>query len=159
MLHPTLERFFFTAAGDVNIRHVSYVGSTVFIVAATIFACCCWKNSSFRTFFVSKAAFIINWIYNLFTTETYRLQKLTRKLDKEIGKSWDELKRMEDVIAKKEELKRKLPAVSDKEGPSVPSAPQLSSDSSDRVTCDVHHEPTASHHASPPPSYAVHGKK
>ena len=99
ILHPVLERFFFTPAGEVNIHHASYVGTTFLIVVATIFGCCCYKNTSFRKFFISKATFLINWFYNLFTTETYRLQKETKELDKEIDDSWDELKRMEDLIA------------------------------------------------------------
>ena len=78
-------------------------------------------------------------------------------MDKEIDESWDELKRMEDLIAKKEELRRKLPAVS-AESPHVPSAPQQSSGTPAKVPCDVHPAPPTSRHASHPPSSAVHGK-
>ena len=152
ILHPKLERFFFSAAGEVNITHVSYMGSIVFILVITVFICCCWKNKSFRTFFISKTEFVINWVYTLMTTENYRLQRETKTLDKEIDKSWNELKRMEDVIAKKQELKRKLPATSQKEVTSMkkePSAPQLESS---KVSCDVHKEPKAARYSSRPSS-------
>ena len=154
ILHPTLERFFFTSAGEVNITHVSYLGSTVFVIIIMIFLCCCWKNDSFRKFFISKTELLINWTYTLMTTETYRLQKETETLDKEIDKSWNELKPMEDVIAKKQELKRKLPVPSQKEPSTTqeePSAPPLTSS---KVSCDVHQEPTAPRYTTRPSSSA-----
>ena len=100
---------------------------------------------------------MINWIYNLFTTETYRLQKETKELDKEIDDSWDELKRMEDLIAKKEEPRRKLPVVS-AEGAHEPSAPQQGSGTPTKVPCEVHPGPHPSRYASHPPSSAMHSK-
>ena len=78
------------------------------------------------------------------TTETFRLAREAKILDKELEKSWVELKRMEGVIAKKSELKKKLPATSEEEIISVPpgaedrpSAPPLDQ----VVKCEVHKEP------------------
>ena len=87
---------------------------------------------------------LVNKIYTLCTTETFRLEREKRILDKELEKSWAELKRMEGVIAKKSELKKKLPPTSEEEIISVPpvaekrpSAPPLDQ----VVTCEVHKEP------------------
>ena len=151
VLHPALEKFFFTEAGEINIHHAGYVGSTLFVVIASIFACCCRKNLAFRQFFLSKASFLMNYIYNLFTTETYRLRKETEKLDEEIGEKWDELKKMESLIAKKEELRRKLPDNSNHE----PSAPQQSSV---QVPCEVHPQPPPARPSSHPSSSTFRGK-
>ena len=87
---------------------------------------------------------MIKQIYTLCTTEKFRLTREKKVLDKELDKSWAELKRMEGVIARKSELKRKLPPTSKDKVPTVPSgaekrpsAPPLD----EVVVCEVHHEP------------------
>ena len=87
------------------------------------------------------------------TTENFRLAREARNLDKELEKSWKELKRMEGVIAKKSELKRKLPATSQEEATPVspvnktPSAPPMEQH---KVSCDVHKEPKTARYTSRP---------
>ena len=135
VLHPVLEQFFFTEAGELNIHHAGYVGSSLFIVIVGTFACCCWRNLAFRQFFLSKGTFLINYIYNLFTSEEYRLKKESDKLDEEIGEKWDELKKMESLIAKKAELRRKLPDLENKPEPSAPLQ------SGAQTHCEVHQPP------------------
>ena len=96
---------------------------------------------------------MIKQIYTLCTTEKFRLTREKKGLDKELDKSFAELKRMEEVIARKSELKRKLPAASKDEivaAPSGaskrPSAPPLHQ----VVACDVHHEPPAARYSKRP---------
>ena len=90
---------------------------------------------------------IVNQLYTFCTTEKFRLEKEKKGLDKDIDKSWAELKRMEEVIARKNELKGKLPPTpkdevsSDPPGtvkrPSAPPAALLDQ----VVACEVHQEP------------------
>ena len=86
---------------------------------------------------------IVNQLYTFCTTEKFRLEKEKRGLDKDIDQSWAELKRMEEVTARKNELKRKLPPTPKDEVSSDPpgtvkrpSAPPL-----EVVACEVHQEP------------------
>ena len=144
MLHPTVEKFIFDEAGKIRVAHVSYAGTAIFLLILTVCLCCCWKNVCFRVLFISKAEMVVNKIYTMCTTETFRLAREAKILDKELEKSWKELKRMEGVIAKKSELKKKLPATSQEEATSVspvekaPSAPPMEQQI---VSCDVHKEP------------------
>ena len=41
MLHPTLEKFFYTPAGELNTEHVSYVSIGTGLVLLSLFVCCC----------------------------------------------------------------------------------------------------------------------
>ena len=87
---------------------------------------------------------IVKQLYTFCTTEKFRLKKEKKGLDKDIDKSWAELKRMEEVIARKSELKRKLPPTSKDKVPSVPSGTEKrpSAPPLDQVVaCEVHHEP------------------
>ena len=88
----------------------------------------------------------MDYFYNLCTTEMYRLKREADKLDGVIEEQRDELKKLEFLIAKKKELKRKLPEVpSDASGSSAPPAaasePRQSSGSSAKVQCEVHTQP------------------
>ena len=90
----------------------------------------------------------MNQVYKLFTTEKFRLTREKKGLDKQLDKSFAELKRMEQVIARKTELKRKLPDASTDEIVSAPSGPSLSGASrrpsappKHQVMADVHQEP------------------
>ena len=87
---------------------------------------------------------IVKQLYTFCTTEKFRLKKEKKELDKDLDKSWAELKRIEEAITRKSELKRKLPPTSKYEVVSVPSgvekrpsAPPLDQ----VVVCEVHHEP------------------
>ena len=120
VLNPVLEQFFYTEAGELNIHHASYVASSIFLIIFGILACCCWKSPSFRQFFITKGTFLGNYIYHLFTTETYRLKKESEELNEEIEKNWNELKKMENLIAKKAELKKRLPNLEENPEPSAP---------------------------------------
>ena len=63
------------------------------------------------------------------------MKKESEKLDVEIGEKWDELKKMESLIAKKAELRKKLPDLEHNPEPSAP----LSSGAQTHV--DVHQPP------------------
>ena len=54
VLHPSLEKFFYTPAGELNTGLVSYVGFGTGLVLLSFFGCCCWKVESFRTFMFAK---------------------------------------------------------------------------------------------------------
>ena len=84
MLHPTVEKFIFDEAGEIQVAHVSYAGTVIFILILTVCLCCCWKNVCFRSFFFSKAELVVNKIYTLCTTENYRLAREAKILDKEL---------------------------------------------------------------------------
>ena len=87
---------------------------------------------------------VVKQLYTFCTTEKFRLKKEKKGLDKDIDKSWAELKRMEEVIARKSELKRKLPPTSKDKVPSVPSGTEKrpSAPPLDQVVaCEVHQEP------------------
>ena len=144
MLHPKLEKFLFDEAGELRIDHVSYTGSAITIFILIVCGCCCWKVACFRLFFFSKGNMVVKQLYTFCTTEKFRLKKEKKGLDKDIDKSWAELKRMEEVIARKSELKRKLPPTSKDKVPSVPSGTEKrpSAPPLDQVVaCEVHHEP------------------
>ena len=144
MLHPKLEKFLFDEAGELRIDHVSYTGFAITIFILIVCGCCCWKVACFRLFFFSKGNLIVKQLYTFFTTERFRLKKEKKGLDKDIDKSWAELKRMEEVIARKSELKRKLPPTSKDKVPTVPSGAEKrpSAPPLDQVVvCEVHHEP------------------
>ena len=122
---------------------------------------------SFRKFFITKTKMGVNMVYRMFTTENYRLAKEAKHLDKQLDKSWKELKRMEGVLEKKSELKRKLPATAEGNAPpaaKAPSAPAKESPSApvvDKapsappldqhiVSCEVHARPKSSHSSRTP---------
>ena len=50
-----------------------------------------------------------NYLYRMFTSPEFRLKRERKTLDKEIEESWTELKKLESLVEKKKELKRKLP--------------------------------------------------
>merc|ERR1712030_287531 len=60
-------------------------------------------------------------LYELCTTEQFRLKQKRHQLDKKIDKSYTELKKMEDLIEKKKEIHKKLPRAQSAE-PTAPPA-------------------------------------
>ena len=93
MLHPTVEKFIFDEAGEINVAHVSYAGTAVFMLILTFCICCCWKNVVFRMFFISKAELVINKIYTMCTTENFRLAREAKNLDKELEKKLERVEK------------------------------------------------------------------
>ena len=159
MLHPTVEKFIFDEAGEIRVNHVSYAGSVVFLLIFIFCSCCCWKSVSFREFFIAKTKMGVNMVYRMFTTENYRLAKEAKHLDKQLDKSWKELKRLEGVLEKKSELKRKLPTTDEGRAPptaKVPSAPTVDKTPSappldqHTVSCEVHATPKSSNSSRTP---------
>ena len=148
MLHPQLEAFLFDEAGEIRVDNVSYTGTVITILIFTICGCCFWKVECFRKFVFAKGELLKNQVYTLFTTQEFRLKREKKGLDKQLDKSFAELKRMEQVIARKTELKRKLPDASSDKIASAPSGPSSSGTSrkpsappKHQVMADVHQEP------------------
>ena len=119
MLHPTLEKFFYTPAGELNTEHVSYVGVGTGLVLLLLFACCCYKVDRFRNFMISRVIAVYEYLYKLFTTSEFRLKRERNKLDNKIEKGYAELKKVESLVDKKIELNKRLPA----HGTDEPKAP------------------------------------
>ena len=121
ILHPSIERFFYDEAGQLNIEKASLMGTGMFLLLITIIILCCWKVTCFRegVFSIIKKAH--STLYELCTTEQFRLKKERDQLKKKIDKSYTELKEMEDLIEKKKEIHKKLPQAQS-EQPSAPPA-------------------------------------
>ena len=121
VLHPELEKFFYTPAGELNTGHVSYVGIGTGLVLLSFFGCCCWKVESFRTFMFAKVRTVYEFLYKVFTTSEFRLKRERNKLDSKIEKGYAELKKVEGLVDKKLELNKKVP----RHGNNEPSAPNM----------------------------------
>ena len=153
ILHPSIERFFYDEAGQLNIENASLMGTGMFLLLITIIVLCCWKVTCFRegVFSIIKKAH--STLYELCTTEQFRLKKERDQLKKKIDKSYTELKEMEDLIEKKKEIHKKLPQAQS-EQPSAPPAevkektPGKPRVPQTRTTAEVHE-----------PRYSVNPKK
>ena len=90
-IHPVLDEFLFTEAGNISVASVSLVsGGTVLLVVVGCLICCCCCPS-FRQCSFAACTRISSSIYNGCTTEAYRLQKENRRLrerTKSLGKLW-----------------------------------------------------------------------
>ena len=147
-LHPTVEKFFVTPAGELHVENTSYVVITVVACFCIIMACCCAKNIAFRTFFITKFNDLKTSLYIKMTTEEYRDKKQCDDLNKKINKNWSDIGKMEALIAKKAALQARLPVnSSDSIAPSyssTPSAPAPPPSTHGRATVEIHHQPSHS---------------
>ena len=141
-LHPSIEKFFMTPAGELHIQNTSYVVSTVFIVSAIVIGCCCVKNQGFRNFFITKFNAIKETLYIKMTSENYRLKREHSDLNKKINQNWNDIERMEALISKKAALQAILPA-NEPNNETAPSAPPAAQDN--RATVEIHPQPSRSH--------------
>ena len=121
ILHPTLERFFYDEAGQLQIEHTSLLGAGMVFLLITIMGCCCWKVQCFREFAFAQIRKAYSTLYKVCTTSEYRLKQKRHKLDKKIDKGYAELKKMEGLVEKKKEINKKLPRAKSVE-PSAPAA-------------------------------------
>ena len=119
ILHPSLEQFFYTQAGELKIEHVSLVGVSMGLLLLIVFGCCCWKVKCFRDFAFAQIRNAYEFLYKVFTTSEYRLKQERNKLDTKIERGYAELKKMEGLVDKKIELNKKVP----RHGNAEPSAP------------------------------------
>ena len=131
VLHPSLERFFYTPAGELKVEHVSSVGVGIGLLLLIVLSCCCWKVKCFRTFAFAQVRTAYDFLYQVFTTSEFRLKQERKKLDIKIEKSYAELKKMEGLVDKKLELNKKVP----RQGNAEPSAPM--EDSISKVSGNV----------------------
>ena len=123
ILHPTIERFFYEETGQLNIQKTSLMGTGMFLLTAIIIGFCCWKVTCFRegTFSIIKR--IHSALYEMCTTEQFRLKKENAHLKKKINKSFTELEDVEDLIRKKKIIHNKLPEARGEQTSPPPSAP------------------------------------
>ena len=143
-LHPSIEKFFITPAGELHIQNTSYVVSSVFIIIFIIIGCCCVKNLAFRNFFINKFTTIKESLYMKMTSETYRLKKEHASLNKKIDQNWCDIERMEKLIQKKAALQARLPS-NETNSQAAPSAPPAQDN---RATVEIHSQPSTSHSSS-----------
>merc|ERR1711888_472288 len=87
----------------------------------TIIAICCWKVKCFRECAFSQIQKAHSTLYELCTTEQFRLKQKRHQLDKKIDKGYNELKKMEGLIEKKKEINKILPRAQSAE-PTAPPA-------------------------------------
>ena len=138
ILHPSLEQFFYTQAGELKIEHASLVGVSIGLLLLTIFGCCCWKVKCFRDFAFAQIRNSYTKLYKVFTTSEYRLKQERNKLDTKIEKGYAELKKMEGLVDKKIELNKKVPRHGNAE-PSAPMGDSISKVSENvKTEVDVH---------------------
>ena len=144
-LHPSIEQFFLTPAGELHIQNTSYLVSTVFIIITIVIGCCCYRNLAFRNFFITRFTAIKESLYIKLTSENYRLKREHADLNKKVNQNWVDIERMESLISKKAALLARLPANEPKNraAPSAPSAPLDTPDN--RATIEIHPEPSRSH--------------
>ena len=121
ILHPSMERFFYDEAGQLKVENASLMGTGMFLLLITILVLCCWKVTCFREGVFSIIQKAHSTLYELCTTEQFRLKQKRHQLDKKIDKSYTELKKMEDLIEKKKEIHQKLPRAQSAE-PTAPPA-------------------------------------
>ena len=141
-LHPKIEDFFLTPAGELHIENTSYVVTSIFIVSAIVVTCCCVKNQGFRNFFITKFNIIKEALYIKLTSENYRLKREHADLNKKINQNWNDIERMEALIAKKAALQAVIPTNehSSAPSPSAPPAPQPDQ----IVAVEIHPQPSRS---------------
>ena len=138
ILHPTLEHFFYTEAGELKIEHTSLLGVGMVFLLITIIGCCCWKVQCFREFAFAQIRKAYTTLYKFCTTSEYRLKQKRHKLDTKIEKGYAELKKMEGLVDKKKELNKKLPRAKSVE-PSAPMAEAIEKVSGEmKSRVDVH---------------------
>ena len=138
ILHPTLEKFFYTEAGELKIEHTSLLGVGMVFLLITIIGCCCWKVQCFREFAFAQIRKAYTTLYKFCTTSEYRLKQKRHKLDTKIEKGYAELKKMEGLVDKKKELNKKLPRAKSVE-PSAPMAEAIEKVSGEmKSRVDVH---------------------
>merc|ERR1712082_163768 len=121
ILHPSMERFFYDEAGQLKVENASLMGTGMFLLLITILVLCCWKVTCFREGVFSIIRKAHSTLYELCTTEQFRLKKERDQLKKKIDKSYTDLEEMEDLIRKKKEIHKKLPKAQS-EQPSAPPA-------------------------------------
>ena len=163
LLHPVVEGFLFDEAGELRIDNVSYTGTVVCLLFVGLCLCCCYRSPKFRNFFIENFKLFFGKLYQLVTTENYRLTKEAKKLDKKLDQSWSELQRMQSVLAKKEALKKTLPEAggiapepktSSAPGPRSPSAPPLET-TGDKHVVEVHPHPATARYSRAPTSHTT----
>ena len=122
-LHPSVEAFFYTPAGELHVEHTSYVITAITLILAIVFGCCCYRNLSFRRFFINKISSLGSFLYIKMTTESFRLKKESANLNRKIDKNWSDIEKMERLIERKAALQAKLPLLNEAPEGTQPSAP------------------------------------
>ena len=122
-LHPSVEAIFYTPAGELHVQHTSYVITAITLILLIVFGCCCYKNLSFRRFFVTKISSLGSFLYIKMTTENFRLKKESASLNRKIDKNWSDIEKMERLIERKAALQSKLPVLNEAPESAEPSAP------------------------------------
>merc|ERR1711888_10654 len=121
ILHPSIERFFYEETGQLNIQNTSLMGTGMFLFTAIIIALCCWKVTCCRDSTFSIIKRIQSALYEMCTTEHFRLKKENAQLKKKLKRDFMELEEIEDLMEKKKKLNRKLPDVPDEQTSAAPS--------------------------------------
>ena len=111
ILPPSVERFFYEETGQLKPVPTSLVGTGVFLVTAIIFTLCCWKVPCFREGTFSILRKLQSAMYEMCTTENYRIKQENAQLKKKLEKEYKELEEIEDLMEKKKKINRKLPGV------------------------------------------------
>ena len=143
-MHPNLESFFLTPAGELHVQNTSYLISTVIIIIGVVLACCCYKNIAFRNCFIAKFTALKDSLYIKITSEEFRLKREHKDLNKKVNQNWVDIERMESLISKKAALLARLPA--EPASRATPSAPRAPLDTPDkRAPIEIHPEPLRSH--------------
>merc|ERR1712030_159753 len=102
ILHPSIERFLLTAI---------------------IITLCCWKVPCFREGTFSIIRRIQSALYEMCTTERFRLKQENAQLKKKLEREYKELEEIEDLMEKKKKMNRKLPDVPDEQISAAPAPP------------------------------------
>ena len=121
ILHPSIERFFYEETGQLKPVPTSLMGAGMFFLTAIIIILCCWKVPCFREGTFSIIRRIQSALYEMCTTERFRLKKENAQLKKKLEREYKELEEIEDLMDKKQKIKRKLPAVPDEQISAAPS--------------------------------------
>ena len=144
-LHPNIESIFLTPAGQIHVANTSYVFTTVFVIMVLAIACCCYKSPSCRNGFVTKVTALQEKLYVKLTSKEFRDKRELKDLNDKVNSNWDQIERMEGLIAKKSALLAKLPANSpSRPAPPAPPAASAPLDSPDIATAEIHSAPARS---------------
>ena len=123
ILHPSIERFFYEETGQLKPVPTSLMGTGMFLFTAIIITLCCWKVPCFREGTFSIIRRIQSALYEMCTTERFRLKQENAQLKKKLEREYKELEEIEDLMEKKKKMNRKLPDVPDEQISAAPSPP------------------------------------
>ena len=144
-MHPSIESFFLTPAGELHVENTSYLVSSVFLIITIVIGCCCYRNIAFRNCFIARFTALKESLYIKITSEEFRLKREHKDLNKKVNQNWVDIERMESLISKKAALLARLPA-NEPASRATPSAPRAPLDTPDnRAPIEIHPEPLRSH--------------